>query len=159
MRRWGIITINLLELSIYHMHLACSQLQQSVNLMCGGCLKLHWDNINSSVKSDFHGSNVSAWLNPTQTMFTVSDFTGRITWLFCYVGPLSDVWIWRPYFKLNTLLPILWALKLEYYSYFYRTLSFSKSGGVHNRLHIYPLWGIFYSPEHYRNQVEGTDGL
>ena len=33
-----------------------------------------------------------------------------------------------------------------------------KSGGVHDRLHIYPLCGIFYFPWH-RQQIEGTDGF
>ena len=31
-------------------------------------------------------------------------------------------------------------------------------GGVHDRLHIYPLCGIFYFPWH-RHQVEGTNGF
>ena len=31
-------------------------------------------------------------------------------------------------------------------------------GGVHNRLHIYPLCGIFYFPWH-RHQIEGTNGF
>ena len=30
--------------------------------------------------------------------------------------------------------------------------------GVHDRLHIYPLCGIFYFPWH-RHQIEGTDGF
>ena len=31
-------------------------------------------------------------------------------------------------------------------------------GGVHDRLHIYPLCGIFYFPWH-RHQIEGTNGF
>ena len=31
-------------------------------------------------------------------------------------------------------------------------------GGVHDRLHIYPLHGIFYFPWH-RHQIEGTNGF
>ena len=31
-------------------------------------------------------------------------------------------------------------------------------GGVHDRLHIYPLCGIFYFPWH-RHQIEGANGF
>ena len=38
-------------------------------------------------------------------------------------------------------------------------LSFSKSGGVHDKLHIpVQTGGIFYFPWH-RHQIEGTDGF
>ena len=37
-------------------------------------------------------------------------------------------------------------------------LSFSKSGGVDDSLHIYPLRGIFYFPWH-RHQIEETDSF
>ena len=41
-----------------------------------------------------------------------------------------------------------------------RELSFSRlEYGVHDRLHIYPLCGIFYFPWHRRHQIEGTDGF
>ena len=41
----------------------------------------------------------------------------------------------------------------------FRELSFSRlEGGVHDRLHIYPLCGIFYFPWH-RHQIEGTNGF
>ena len=40
-----------------------------------------------------------------------------------------------------------------------RELSFSRlECGVHDRLHIYPLCGIFYFPWH-RHQIEGTNGF
>ena len=39
----------------------------------------------------------------------------------------------------------------------FRELSFSRlECGVHDRLHIYPLCGIFYFPWH-RHQIEGTN--
>ena len=41
----------------------------------------------------------------------------------------------------------------------FRELSFSRlECGVHDRLHIYPLCGIFYFPWH-RHQIEGTNGF
>ena len=41
----------------------------------------------------------------------------------------------------------------------FRELSFSRlECGVHDRLHIYPLCGIFYFHWH-RHQIEGTDGV
>ena len=41
----------------------------------------------------------------------------------------------------------------------FRELSFSRlECGVHDRLHIYPLCGIFYFPWH-RHQTEGTNGF
>ena len=41
----------------------------------------------------------------------------------------------------------------------FRELSFSRlECGVHDRLHIYPLCGIFYIPWH-RHQREGTNGF
>ena len=41
----------------------------------------------------------------------------------------------------------------------FRELSFSRlEYGVHDRLHIYPLCGIFYFPWH-RHQIEGTNGF
>ena len=41
----------------------------------------------------------------------------------------------------------------------FRELSFSRlECGVHDRLHIYPLYGIFYFPWH-RHQIEGTNGF
>ena len=41
----------------------------------------------------------------------------------------------------------------------FRELSFSRlECGVHNRLHIYPLCGVFYFPWH-RHQIEGTNGF
>ena len=41
----------------------------------------------------------------------------------------------------------------------FRELSFSRlECGVHDRLHIYPLCGIFYFPW-YRHQIEGTNGF
>ena len=40
-----------------------------------------------------------------------------------------------------------------------RELSFSRlEYGVHDRLHIYPLCGVFYFPWH-RHQIEGTNGF
>ena len=41
----------------------------------------------------------------------------------------------------------------------FRELSFSRlECGVHDRLHIYPLCGVFYFPWH-RHQIEGTNGF
>ena len=41
----------------------------------------------------------------------------------------------------------------------FRELSFSRlEYGVHDRLHIYPLCGVFYFPWH-RHQIEGTNGF
>ena len=41
----------------------------------------------------------------------------------------------------------------------FRELSFSRlECGVHDRLHTYPLCGIFYFPWH-RHQIEGTNGF
>ena len=41
----------------------------------------------------------------------------------------------------------------------FRELSFSRlECGVHDKLHIYPLCGIFYFPWH-RHQIEGTNGF
>ena len=41
----------------------------------------------------------------------------------------------------------------------FRELSFSRlECGVHDRLHIYPLCGLFYFPWH-RHQIEGTNGF
>ena len=41
----------------------------------------------------------------------------------------------------------------------FRELSFSRlECGVHDRLHIYPMCGIFYFPWH-RHQIEGTSGF
>ena len=41
----------------------------------------------------------------------------------------------------------------------FRELTFSRlEYGVHDRLHIYPLCGIFYFPWH-RHQIEGTNGF
>ena len=41
----------------------------------------------------------------------------------------------------------------------FRELSFSRlECGVHDRLHIYPLCGIFYFPWH-RHRIEGTNGF
>ena len=41
----------------------------------------------------------------------------------------------------------------------FRELSFSRlECGVHDRLHIYPMCGIFYFPWH-RHQIEGTNGF
>ena len=41
----------------------------------------------------------------------------------------------------------------------FRELSFSRlECGVHDKLHIYPLCGIFYFPWH-RQQIEGTNGF
>ena len=41
----------------------------------------------------------------------------------------------------------------------FRELSFSRlECGVHDRLHLYPLCGIFYFPWH-RHQIEGTNGF
>ena len=41
----------------------------------------------------------------------------------------------------------------------FRELSFSRlECGVHDRLHIYPLCGIFYFPWH-RHQIEGSNGF
>ena len=40
------------------------------------------------------------------------------------------------------------ALIFEYYTCYFLELSFSKSGGVQDRLPIYPLCGIFYFPWH-----------
>ena len=49
----------------------------------------------------------------------------------------------------------LWANK----GVVFRELSFSRlECGVHDRLHIYPLCGIFYFPWH-RHQIEGTNGF
>ena len=44
------------------------------------------------------------------------------------------------------------------YTWLILELSFSKSGGVHDRLHIYPLCGIFYFPWH-RHLIERTDSF
>ena len=43
----------------------------------------------------------------------------------------------------------------------FRELSFSRlECGVHDRLHIYPLCGIFYFPwQWHRHQIEGTNGF
>ena len=41
----------------------------------------------------------------------------------------------------------------------FRELSFSRlEYGVHDRLHIHPLCGVFYFPWH-RHQIEGTNGF
>ena len=41
----------------------------------------------------------------------------------------------------------------------FRELSFSRlECGLHDRLHIYPLCGVFYFPWH-RHQIEGTNGF
>ena len=43
--------------------------------------------------------------------------------------------------------------------FFFRELSFSRlECGVHDRLHIYPLCGVFYFPWH-SHQIEGTNGF
>ena len=47
---------------------------------------------------------------------------------------------------------------LSYFTGFITELSYSKNGGVHTRLHIYPLCRIFYLTRH-RHQTEGTNGF
>ena len=46
------------------------------------------------------------------------------------------------------------------YREWFRSLSFSRlEFGVHDRLHIYPLCGIFDFPWHRHHIVQGTNGL
>ena len=60
----------------------------------------------------------------------------------------------------HLLLPILWALLCFKYCTqgLFLELSSSKSRWVHDRLHVYPVCGIFYFPWH-RYQIEGTDAF
>ncbi len=57
------------------------------------------------------------------------------------------------------------CLQSFYYLYFYTICDQHRLDiidqveyGVHDRLHIYPLCGIFYFPWH-RHQIEGTNGF
>ena len=92
----------------------------------------------------------------------------RVTWMDRKI----NVWVFENIKVEWTVDSMVTQAELSYFDIFFRycehsnllytglflELSFSKSGGVHDRLHISPLSGIFYFHWHI-HQIEGANDL